>query len=223
MSLNLAIDVRLDAFTLLVDIDVPTGETLAVVGPNGAGKSTLLACLAGLVAIDSGKIVLDDTVLDDDNTRLTPEERDIGVVFQDHRLFEHLSVIENVAFGLRARGARRKDARAQGAALLDEMGLSNLAERRASDLSGGQRQRVAMLRALAIRPRLLLLDEPLSAIDLDSREEWRQSLAHHIESFAGTTLIVSHDPIDVERLADRVVTLDNGRVIDDQRTTNGRS
>lgn len=223
MSLNLAIDVRLDSFTLRVDIDVPTGETLAVVGPNGAGKSTLLACIAGLVAIDSGKIVLDEKVLDDDDTRLAPEERDIGVVFQDHRLFEHMSVIENVEFGLRARGVRRKDARARSASLLDEMGLSNLAERRASDLSGGQRQRVAMLRALAVRPRLLLLDEPLSAIDLDSREEWRQSLAHHIESFSGTTLIVSHDPIDVERLADRVVTLDNGRIIDDERTTNGRS
>ena len=110
MSLNLAIDVRLDSFTLRVDIDVPTGETLAVVGPNGAGKSTLLACIAGLVAIDSGKIVLDEKVLDDDDIRLAPEERDIGVVFQDHRLFEHMSVIENVEFGLRARGVRRKDA-----------------------------------------------------------------------------------------------------------------
>ena len=205
MSLNLAIDVRLDSFTLRVDIDVPTGETLAVVGPNGAGKSALLACIACLVAIDSGKIVLDEKVLDDDDIRLAPEERDVGVVFQDHRLFEHMSVIENVEFGLRARGVRRKDARAQSASLLDEMGLSNLAERRASDLSGGQRQRVAMLRALAVRPRLLLLDEPTTGLHFADIHKLLEVLMK-LRNARNTLIVIEHN-LEVIKCADWILDL----------------
>jgi len=207
--------VRRADFVLRVDLTVESRQRLAVVGANGAGKTTLLKCIAGLVPLDEGSISLDDRVLDDADTDqfVPPERRDVSVVFQDYLLFEHLSVLENVAFGPRARGARRSEARERARELVATVGLSDLSERRARALSGGQRQRVALIRALATRPRLLLLDEPLAAIDSSARGELRSTLERQVEGFDGTTLLVSHDPADVEALADRVIVLSAGNVV----------
>ncbi|MFM8563288.1 MAG: sulfate/molybdate ABC transporter ATP-binding protein [Acidimicrobiia bacterium] len=214
MSLRLDFTVHRGPFSLTVDEIVESGETVAIVGDNGAGKTTLLKCLAGLIAVDSGRIVLDDLVLDDASSDdfVPPECRDVGLVFQDHLLFEHLSALENVAFGPRARGVGRSEARTRARTLLESVGLHGFADRRPSELSGGQHQRVALLRALAVSPRLLLLDEPLSAIDANARADLRASLVERIAAFHGTTLVVSHDPADVVALAGRVIVLTAGRV-----------
>lgn len=214
MSLRLDFTVRRADFSLCVDTIIEHGRTVAIVGANGAGKTTLLESIAGLVAIDEGVIALNDRVLDAvaDDEFVTPEKRDIGVVFQDYLLFEHLSALENVAFGPRAKGMRRADARERAREMLASVDLTELADRRPHHLSGGQRQRVALMRALAIRPRLLLLDEPLAAIDSASRTELRSSLVERIAAFDGTTLVVSHDPADVAAMAERVIVLDSGSV-----------
>lgn len=214
MSLRLDFTVRRGGFSLTVDESIASGETVAIVGDNGAGKTTLLKCLAGLIAVDTGRIILDDLVLDDAETDdfVPPEHRDVGLVFQDHLLFEHLSALENVAFGPRARGVGRSEARARARTLLESVGLHGFADRRPSELSGGQHQRVALSRALAVSPRLLLLDEPLSAIDASVRTDLRASLVERIATYDGTALVVSHDPADVMALASRVIVLTAGRV-----------
>src|SRR5439155_25452514 len=148
-----------------VDLDVGDDAVVAVVGPNGAGKTTLVRALAGLVSLDRGRVVLDSAVVEDTaaGIRVPPEERNIGVVFQEHRLFPHLSALENVAFGLRASGRVSKhEARSAAALWLERVGLADAAARRPRELSGGQAQRIALARALAIEPAVLLLDEPLA-------------------------------------------------------------
>jgi molybdate transport system ATP-binding protein len=187
---------------------------VAVLGPNGAGKSTLLRCLAGLLPIDSGRVSLDDGVLDDPaaDVFVPAERRPIGVVFQDYLLFPNLSALENVAFGPRAAGIPRHEARSEAARWLDRVGLADLAAHHPDQLSGGQAQRVALARALARRPRLLLLDEPLAALDVSARGEVRRDLRRHLDSFAGMSLVVTHDPIDAYALADRVVILEHGSI-----------
>jgi molybdate transport system ATP-binding protein len=214
MSLDLDFVVRLDDFSLSVATRVEAGETVAIVGPNGVGKTTLLKTITGLVAVDEGSIVVDGATMDRARTNeyVPPEHRGVGVVFQDYLLFEHMSMLENVAFGLRAHGHDKRAARERARALIATIGLSDFVDRRPSELSGGQRQRVALMRALAIEPRILLLDEPLSAIDRDARAELRDVLAGHIRSFAGITLLVTHDPDDVVSIAERVIVLDAGRV-----------
>ncbi len=209
MTLEAAVRVRRDAFTLDVDLSAAAGETVAVLGPNGAGKTTLLRALAGLDEME-GRVVLDGEVLEDTgrNVHVPAERRHAGLVFQDHVLFPHLSVLENVAFGLRAQG------RAQPAALarkwLDEAGLGDRAEAMPRALSGGQAQRVALLRALATEPKLLLLDEPLSALDVSIRAEVRRELSRQLASFQGVRLLVTHDPLEAMALADRLVVLEQG-------------
>ena len=214
MSLEAAIGVRLGAFELDVELDVQPGEVLAVLGPNGSGKSTLLRALAGLVPIDRGTITIGDTVLDDpgSDTFVPPERRPIGVVFQDHLLFAHMSALENVAFGLRARGMGRAAARSIAGCWLDRVGLVEVAALRPTQLSGGQAQRVALARALAIDPAMLLLDEPLAALDVTTRQDVRRSLRQHLATFDGVRLLVTHDPIDAYALADRVAILEHGRI-----------
>lgn len=221
MSLRLDFTVRLATFSLRVDTIVEHGDTVAIVGANGAGKTTLLKTIAGLIPVDEGRIVLDDRVLDAafDDEYVAPEKRDIGVVFQDYLLFDHLSMLENVAFGPRARGVRAVEAREHARQMIASVGMTDLLERRPGELSGGQRQRVALLRALAIRPRLLLLDEPLAAIDAAARPDLRASLVQRIDEFDGTTLVVSHDPTDVAAMADRVIVLEDGLVVWDGPVT----
>lgn len=214
MSLTAQVRVDLDGFTLDVAFTVDPGETVAVVGPNGAGKTTLLRALAGLRALTGGRITLDGTVLDDPAAAiyLPPEKRPVGVVFQDNLLFPHLDACDNVAFGLRTRGASRRDARLRAAEWLERVGLSDRQTARPAQLSGGQAQRIALARALAPDPALLLLDEPLAALDATTRKEVRRDLRRYLATFPGERLIVTHDPVDVAVLADRVVVLDAGRI-----------
>ncbi|MDE3724978.1 ABC transporter ATP-binding protein [Nocardiopsis sp. N85] len=196
-------------FTLDVALSVAPGEVLALLGPNGAGKSSALRALAGLIPLTGGHVRLDG----DDHTRTPVERRPIGMVFQDYLLFQHMSALDNVAFGPRCQGLSKADARARAAALLDHMDLAGYARSRPRDLSGGQAQRVALARALAVRPRLLLLDEPMAALDVGTRDHVRGRLRHLLEEFDGATVLVTHDPLDAMVLADRIAVIENGRVV----------
>jgi len=213
--LQAQVAVRLGTLDLDVLIEAAPGEIVAVLGPNGAGKSTFLRAVAGLVALARGRVELDGVVLEDVARRihLPPERRPIGVVFQDYLLFPHLSALENVAFGLRARGVAAREARARAGSWLDRLGLREHADARPRALSGGQAQRVALARALAIDPRLLLLDEPLAALDASTRGPVRRDLRRHLASFPGIRIVITHDPLEAVALADRLVILEDGRVV----------
>jgi molybdate transport system ATP-binding protein len=202
-------------FRLDVTIEVEPGQILAVLGPNGSGKTTLLRTLAGLVALSDGRVASGDQVWDEPaaGVFVPAVDREAGLVFQDYRLFPHLSVLDNVAFAPRARGAGRREARLEATAVLSQLGLSELADRRPGRLSGGQAQRVALARAIASRPRLLLLDEPLSALDARTRLEIRAELRRHLATFPGPTVLVTHDPLEAMVLADRVLVLEGGRAV----------
>jgi len=203
------------SFDLDVDLSIAPGEVVALLGPNGAGKTSVLRALAGLLTIDAGRIALDGIVLDEpaNAIRMPVEQRPIGVVFQDYLLFPHLSVLENVAFGLRSRGVGRTTATARARSWLDRVGLGPAANRKPGSLSGGQAQRVALVRALATDPALLLLDEPMAALDVSTRVELRRELRQHLESFRGVRLLVTHDPVEAMAMADRLIVLEHGRVL----------
>ena len=213
MSLDVAVRLSLGSLELEMELKIDEGEVVALLGPNGSGKTTLLRAIAGLVPIDSGHVRLDDQVLEDTATgKYVPtEERSIGVVFQDYLLFPHLRTLDNVAFGLRARGVERAEAAARALDWLARVGLTRYANSKPSELSGGERQRVALARALAPNPRLLLLDEPLAALDVTSRTQVRRDLKRHLESFRGLRLVVTHDPLEAATLADRMIVMENGR------------
>ncbi|CAN5514547.1 ABC transporter ATP-binding protein [soil metagenome] len=198
-----------------MDLHVAPGEVLGLLGPNGAGKSTVLRTVAGLRPLDGGRVVLGDQVLDDPGAavRLATEARPVGVVFQDLRLFPNLSARDNVAFGPRARGVARADAEARADGWLERVGLSDQAGVHPARLSGGQAQRVALARALAAEPEVLLLDEPLSSIDAANRADVRRVLRDHLAAFAGPAVMVTHDAVDALPLADRLLVLDRGSVI----------
>ncbi|HEY0638967.1 MAG TPA: ABC transporter ATP-binding protein [Pseudonocardiaceae bacterium] len=216
MTLRARLEVRHGtAFALDLALDVAPGETVALLGPNGAGKTTALRALAGLRPLTRGSVELDGTVLDDPaaGVRVATEHRPIGVVFQDHLLFGHLSALENVAFGPRARGVPRAVARGLASDWLARVGLAEYATRRPRALSGGQAQRVALARAMVTEPRLLLLDEPLAALDASTRLLVRGELRRHLAAFGGCTVLVTHDPLDAMVLADRIVVLEHGRVV----------
>jgi molybdate transport system ATP-binding protein len=215
MSLAARVRITRGAFTLDAEVVVAAGETVAVLGPNGCGKTTLLHALAGLVPLDEGRITLDGTVLDDvaAGVSVPTERRPVAVVFQDLLLFPHLGALENVAFGLRCRGRTRGEARRVAQEWLDRMDLGTRAHAKPAALSGGQAQRVALARALAIEPRLLLLDEPLAAVDAQARVLLRRDLRKHLASFGGVRLLVTHDPLEAFALADRVIVLEQGRIV----------
>lgn len=202
-------------FSLRMGLEVAPGEVVALLGPNGAGKTTALRCLAGLLPLDAGRVELSGEVVDEPaGRRFVPAaRRRIGVVFQDYLLFPHLSALDNVAFGLRARGARRQDADNRARAWLDRVGLAERATARPSTLSGGQSQRVALARALVTEPQLLLLDEPLAALDAGTRVQVRAELRRHLEAYAGAVVLVTHDPLDAMVLADRLVVMESGCIV----------
>ena len=214
MSLRADIGLERGGFSLELRLDVEPGRTVVLLGPNGSGKSTLVEALAGLLPIERGEIVLDGRVLErpEQGIRVRAQERPVGVMFQGLWLFPHLSVQDNVAYGLYAGGSGRRQARAEVRGLLESLDLLALAERPASELSGGEAQRVALARALATRPRLLLLDEPLSALDLQSRPRTRALLQQALAAFEGPRLMITHDPLEALLLGDTLVVLENGRV-----------
>ena len=215
MILDARITCTVGPLDLDVELSADAGEVVAILGPNGAGKTTAFRALAGLRPLDAGRIVLDGAILDDPDADVfvRPEHRPVAVVFQDYLLFPNLTALENVAFGLRARGVARAEARRHAARWLDVVGLADHADHRPSALSGGQAQRVALARALVTEPRLLLLDEPLAALDAGTRREVRRDLRHHLDAVTGVRLLITHDPVDAYALADRVVILEAGRVV----------
>ena len=216
---GLAVDatVRRGGFALTVALAVPPGQVLGMLGPNGAGKTTLLRALAGLTPVAQGRITLGGQVLDDAETGMFVEatRRPTGYVFQDYRLFPHLSVAENVAFSPRARGLGKAAARSAARHWLDRLGLASLEGRKPAELSGGQAQRVALARALAGEPRLLLLDEPLAALDAQTRLDVQAELRQHLADFPGPCVLVTHDPLEALVLADRLAVLEDGRIVQD--------
>lgn len=215
MTLDARIALRLGSLDLEVELQARPGEVIALLGPNGAGKSTVLRCLAGLEPITSGCVSIDGVVVDDPaaGVFVEPEDRPIGLVFQDYVLFDHMTVLENIAYGLRARGSAKHEARARAHEWLERLDLAEYARQRPHALSGGQAQRVALGRALASDPQLLLLDEPLAALDVGTRASVRRDLRRHLATFCGVRVLVTHDPVDAHVLADRVVVLEAGRVV----------
>ncbi|MFZ4517911.1 MAG: ABC transporter ATP-binding protein [Microthrixaceae bacterium] len=214
MTLSAEVGLTLGRLDLRVEVGAGDGEVVAVLGPNGAGKTTLLRALAGLEGLDVGRITLDGTVVDEPDTAtfVPAERRPVGMVVQDLLLFPHLDALGNIAFGPRARGVPRRTAETTARSWLERVGLGERARARPAELSGGQAQRVALARALATDPRLLLLDEPLAALDATTRPEVRRDLRRHLDDFGGTTVLVTHDPLDALALADRVVVVEAGRV-----------
>ena len=199
---------RRGSFEVTAAFNVSAGRPLALVGPNGAGKTTVLNALAGHVDIERGSILLGGR----DLVGLPPEARRVGVVFQDFLLFPHLTVADNVAYGIRMRGSNRSRARSAALPWLERFELAGLATRYPHELSGGQAQRVSLARALAAEPEALLLDEPMAALDVEIRDEVRADLAGYLRDFAGPTVIVTHSAADVAALAADVVVLEHGAV-----------
>jgi molybdate transport system ATP-binding protein len=205
--------VRRSDFVLDIDLRVAAGEVIALLGPNGAGKSTALRTVSGLLRLDRGRIMIDDIPLAGEGLHRPPYQRPIGVVFQDYLLFPHLSVLDNVAFGPKARGRSNHAAHTIAATWLERMNIAEIASAKPRSISGGQAQRVALARALATDPRLLLLDEPLAALDARTRLLIRAEVRRHLTEFAGATVVVTHDPVDAAVLADRLVVIEHGRVV----------
>ena len=191
-----------------VSLEVPAGEFLTLLGPSGCGKTTTLRMVGGFESATSGRIVVGDR----DITNLPPQQRGIGMVFQNYALFPHLNVFENVAFGLKATGVARGDISKRVASALDLVGLGNLAKRRVQDLSGGQQQRVAVARAIAPEPRLLLLDEPLSNLDAAMRERTRIELRSLLKRLGMTAIFVTHDQEEAFALSDRIAVMNTGEL-----------
>ena len=214
---SLQADVRLTRglLDLGIEFSAQPGQIVAVLGPNGSGKTTLLLALAGLIRLQHGQIHVAGTLWDgpDDNVWMAPDQRRTGLVVADHLLFPHLSVIDNVGFGPRSRGVPKADARARARAELVALGLGDRLEARPRELSSGQAQRVALARALATDPALLLLDEPLSALDPTTRAQTRADLGVRLRAFSGITILVTHDPLDALSLADRLVFIEAGRLL----------
>src|SRR5271165_5101023 len=202
------------SFTALGDVtlEIPSGELVALLGPSGSGKTTLLRIIAGLEFADSGNVRFDGR----DITGRTAQERRVGFVFQHYALFRHMSVFENIAFGLRVRPRQTRPSeekiRAKVHELLKLIQLDTLAQRYPSQLSGGQRQRIALARALAVRPSVLLLDEPFGALDAKVRQELRRWLRNLHDELHITSVFVTHDQEEALELADRVVVMNAGRI-----------
>ncbi len=191
-----------------IDLEIPTGQLTALLGPSGGGKSTLLRIIAGLEHADSGSIEIEGV----DATRLSPQKRNVGFVFQHYAAFKHLSVARNVAFGLEIRKRPRDEIRRRVDELLDLVHLSQFAHRKPAQLSGGQRQRMALARALAVEPTVLLLDEPFGALDAKVRKELRDWLRRLHDEVHVTTVFVTHDQEEALEVADEIVVINDGRI-----------
>ncbi|HEY4034043.1 MAG TPA: ABC transporter ATP-binding protein [Ktedonobacteraceae bacterium] len=213
--LDLSLDTYLNTFHLALDFHVDKGKTTVLLGESGAGKTTVLRLLAGLLHPQKGHITLDERVYYDSERHIVvpPQERPFGYVFQDYILFPHLSVFENVAFGLRAQHLSRQIIRQRVGAVLEQVRLVGLEQRRPAQLSGGQQQRVAIARALVLQPQLLLLDEPLAALDVQTRREVRQELRRILEETGITTIMVTHQYLEALLFGHQILVLDHGSMI----------
>lgn len=209
-GLDAHVIVRRGDFSVDVSLAVVAGETAALLGPNAAGKSTTASAIAGLIPLDDGHVALGERSLDrpTDGVFVPPDRRRVGVVFQEHLLFPHLTVAENVAFGVRDGRERATVAREW----LERVGMDGLGDRRVQEISGGQAQRVALARTLAAEPEVLLLDEPLAALDVRTRIEMRRLLSSHLREFDGPRLLITHDPVEAFGLADQVHVMETGRI-----------
>jgi molybdate transport system ATP-binding protein len=209
------IQLRLSRLNLDTAFTVAAGEVLALLGPNGSGKSTTLRALVGLLPLSGGRVVLDGTVLEDPARRVkvAPEKRPIALMFQDYLLFPHMTALENVAFGLRCRGTDKKTAREKAASTLARLGLEEVTEARPGAMSGGQQQRVAMARALVTDPRLLLLDEPLAALDVSIKTNVRRLLRDVLNNSNAANILVTHDLLDAVALGDRMIVIEHGAIV----------
>ncbi len=214
--LDADIQLRLSRLNLDAAFTVAAGEVVALLGPNGSGKSTILRALAGLLPLAGGRVVLDGTVLEDParRARIPPEKRPIGLMFQDYLLFPHLTALENVAFGLRARGTDKNAAREKAAQTLARLDLDGrVAAALPGAMSGGQQQRVAMARALVTEPKLLLLDEPLAALDVSVKTDVRRVLRATLRQSQAANVLVTHDLLDAVALGDRMVVIEDGGIV----------
>ena len=191
-----------------IDFTVQEGEFLSLLGPSGCGKTTILRILIGLEKPDAGQIIKDGR----DITSLAPSQRGMGIVFQNYALFENMTVLKNVEYALRRRGDSREEARAQALRMLDMVGLGDLAHRKPGRLSGGQQQRVAIVRTLALQPDIVLFDEPMSALDVDTRMSLRTELKA-LQRQLGTTMIyITHDQEEAFAMSDRIMVMEEGRI-----------
>lgn len=213
MSLVAHVQASRGSFHLDVTLCAGPGEVVAVLGPNGSGKTTLLHTISGLVPLSDGRVTVAERTWAEPGHQLPPHDRACGVLAAEHLLFPHLSALDNVAFGPRARGQSRAEARARASRELTLLSMVDLASRKPRALSHGQAQRVALARALATDPDVLLLDEPLSALDPESRPLVRQVLGERLRSYSGVTVLVTHDPLDALTLADHLVFLRGGNLV----------
>ncbi|OJU38649.1 MAG: hypothetical protein BGN97_09605 [Microbacterium sp. 69-10] len=212
-ALDALIRVERGGFALDARLRAAAGETVAVMGPSGAGKSTLLGAIAGFTPLTAGAVRLGGrTVQDAAGVDVPPRERGVILLGQQARLFPHLSARDNIAFGLRAHGMRRADARVRADAWLERVGLPGFGDRRPARLSGGQQQRVALARALAVSPRVLLLDEPLTSLDPATADGIRSLLRDELAATGTTAVLATHDATDARALADRLIVLEHGGV-----------
>jgi molybdate transport system ATP-binding protein len=200
MTLNMQCTFARAQFTLHADVSVASQEVLAITGSNGSGKTTALLLIAGLLNISSGRIELDGQICDGD-TFVQPEDRHVGMLFQNSALFPHLSVSQNIIFGLRARGVRKDEALNRAIGTMEKLDIQTFAKKRPRELSGGQQQRVALARTLVTQPKILLLDEPTTALDASARAATLDLLAEVFSQFTGPVVLVSHDSRDIQKLA----------------------
>lgn len=200
MTLNMQCTFARAQFTLHADVSVASQEVLAITGSNGSGKTTALLLIAGLLNISSGRIELDGQICDGD-AFVQPEDRHVGMLFQNGALFPHLTVSQNIIFGLRARGVRKDEALSLATGTMEKLDIHTFAEKRPHELSGGQQQRVALARTLVTQPKILLLDEPTTALDASARAATLELLAEVFSQFTGPVVLVSHDSRDIQKLA----------------------
>lgn len=225
MTLDMRFALTRGSFELKVDLSINEGEVVAIMGPNGSGKSTLLHAVAGLLPVTTGTLRHDDTIWDAEISDIfvDPTQRNVGIIFQGGLLFETMTVLENIIFGLRARKVKRAVATAQAQSLINQLGLTGLLERHPRELSGGQIQRVAIARALITSPKVLLLDEPMSGLDAATQQLIRAEFRQVLAGFAGYRILVTHDVDDALAMADRIIELDQGKVIWDGPTSEYRA
>jgi len=221
MTLGARFALTRGSFELDVDLSFNEGEVVAIMGPNGSGKSTFLHAIAGLLPVTSGSISLENQTLDEATSEVfvDPTQRPVGIVFQGGLLFETMTILENIIFGLRARKMKRTEATSQAQPLINQFALTDLLERQPRELSGGQAQRVAIARALITQPKVLLLDEPMSGLDTATRQLVRAEFREVLAGFAGYRILVTHDLDDALSMSDRIIELDYGKVIWDGPTS----